>query len=351
MTALRHRVGFEIEIMAPPGSDRRALAERIADAVDGSVTPVFHTDSEPSKVPGMGQFWHLTPAFEVSDAHGDLVASFVDDITLVADLHDAVRSPELVDARDGWYRILSDEPRLLRLLARHEHAGAPFDQVLQGTGSLFGTDVDVIGPVRRLDDEDGATVAMATSIARGRERPCEIVTAPLSSDHRATLELLLGHARALGFFVPVEAAVHLHFDGAPFRAARPFTNLVRLFTSWRGELWRALGTNASATRIKALPIRLVELTDTIDDWPALQQVAADVGLSKFFDINLTALLSDVPARDTIEIRILPGMIDADQILARAELIEQLLDRCCSAELIPPPQVGADDLRGLAAGAF
>jgi hypothetical protein len=347
MTTLRRRIGFEVELLAPSGSDRRALARRVADQVGGRVSTTFHTDSEPSLVPGMGQFWHLTPGFDVSDATGRPLASFVDDITLIADLRDPARPAEVPSAADGWFRILSDEPRLLRLVERHEAADGPFDDVLRSTGLLFGSEVDVIGPIRRLDDDTGATVAMATALARGRDRPCEIVTAPLVTDHRATLGLLLGHAQALGFTVPEEAAVHLHFDGAPFRALRPFANLVRLFTLWRGALWSALGSNPAATRVRALPDELLRLVGTADTWAGLQTAALEVGLTKFFDVNLTALLNDAPVRDTVEVRILPGSIDADEITDRAALVERLLDRCLLDEPVPSPPSGGGGLRALA----
>ncbi len=59
-------------------------------------------------------------------------------------------------------------------------------------------------------------------------------------------------------------------------------------------------------------------------------------LSKFFDINLTQLFAERPIRDTVEIRILPGMIDTDEIMARAVLIEQLLERCLHPTPFPMP---------------
>lgn len=347
MTTLRRRIGFEIELLAPDGSDRRALAQAVADVVGGHVSTVFHTDSEPSLVPGMGQFWHLTPGFAVTDGDGAPLASFVDDVTLNADLRRAPQLPSAPDVSEGWYRIVSDEPRLLRLVQRHEPADAPFDRVLETVATVFGTTVDVIGPVRRLDDDSGATVAMATGLARGRERPCEIVTAPLTSDHHRTLALLLDRARALGFTVPVEAAVHLHVDGQPFRDAAAFANLVRLFGHWRDELRSELGTNPALTRIQPLPPALLDLVETDASWPELQVAARATGLTKFFDVNLTALLEDDPVRDTVEVRILPGSIDADEIVAAAAVVERLLDRCLTDEPVPTPGRVGGDLRALA----
>ena len=64
------RTGFEVELTAPPGSDREVLARDLADRCGGSVRRVLATGSEPSAVPGMGSFWHLAPAFEVRGADG-----------------------------------------------------------------------------------------------------------------------------------------------------------------------------------------------------------------------------------------------------------------------------------------
>lgn len=427
-TALSRRIGVEIELIAPPGVDRGVLARRVALASGGAARRVFHTDSEPSLVPGMGHFWHLTPAWEVSDAHGAPVASFVDDITIAADLrreHEEARagraapvtapvrpephlpgrppsaspgqSPEPSPGPSAdLYRVLSDDPRLLRLVAEHSDPAAPFGTSLDEVARLFGTDVEVVGGVRRLRDRSGASIAMAAPLAPGRERPCEIVTAPLTVDHEAALEVLLRPARELGFTVPLEAAVHLHVDGAPFRSAHAFANLVRLFGHWREALHELLGTNPACTRLAPMPPALLELVeeeaaawaattsgartgagagaDAEDDddvttaagddattaggtasaqrWHRLQQAAARTGLlkpllTKYMDLNLTALLTDSPARDTVEVRILPGSLSASAITGRARLVEALLDRCLEEAPLPHPTPAASPAAAVA----
>ncbi|WP_223269625.1 amidoligase family protein [Frigoribacterium sp. ACAM 257] len=402
MTTLRRRIGVEIELLAPPGVDRGVLARRVAHASGGAARRVFHTDSEPSLVPGMGHFWHLTPAWEVSDAHGAPVASFVDDITIADDLrrgHEEERVGRAAPVTsaspspDLW-RVLSDDPRLLRLVADHSDPDAPFHQALNGIARLFATDVDVVGGVRRLRDRSGASIAMAAPLAPGRERPCEIVTAPLIVDHEAALEALLRPARELGFTVPLEAAVHLHVDGEPFRSAHAFANLVRLVGNWRGALHELLGTNPACTRLAPMPPPLLALVEeegaewaawaaarhadatsgggaaSAQRWHRLQQAAAGTGLTepglirpgltkprltkpdltkplltkplltKYMDVNLTALLTDSPARDTVEVRILPGSLSASDITGRARLVEALLDRCLEEAPLPRPTTAA-----------
>lgn len=352
---LTARVGFEVELLAPAGSSRRALAERIALEHGGSVHRVLHVDSEPSLVPGMGQFWHLTPGYRIDDATGTELATLVDDITIVADIRRdqlAARCGESghqgcplcrPDPDPDAFRILSDDLRLLRLAGDTTGEQTSFRHALDGIANVFGVEVETIGAVRRVRDHTGASIAMAAALAPGRERPCEIVTPPIRSGHTEALEALLGPARALGFRVPVEAAVHLHLDAGPFRNSPAFANVVRLFTAYRSGLHAVLGTNPHCVRTGALPEALTTVVDTESrsdaEWPRLQEAVRELGLTKYLDVNLTALLTDTPPRDTIEIRILPGMLDGADITRRAAVVASLLERCLDPTPIPEPPSG------------
>ncbi|HEU4347849.1 MAG TPA: amidoligase family protein, partial [Actinoplanes sp.] len=286
MTArLRRRTGFEIELMAPAGLSRRTLAEDLAARCGGRVQPVWHRDSEPSLVPGLGRFLHLTQGFDVRRGDGELLCTLVDDITLLAGLDARAAAPP------GWFRILSDDPRLLHLLAAHSDPGGELGTALDATALLWGVEVQRVGDVYRLDDPAGATIALAAPQGGERERPCEIVTPPLTGDHRAALEELLGPARELGFTVPREAAVHLHLDGPPFRRPHALANVVRLFAHWREPLRTLLATNPACRRLAPLPGRLVAAADGGPSYADLRHAAAEGGLTKFFDVNLTQLLT------------------------------------------------------------
>ena len=241
----------------------------------------------------------------------------------------------------GWHRLLTDDARLLELLARVSDPAGSLDTALDDVAALWRERVEQIGNVWRLDVA-GATIALATPSGGERERPCEIVTPPLVSDHAAALEELLGPARALGFTVPREAAVHLHLDGARFREARTLANVVRLFGHWREPLRQLLGTNPECRRLAALPTELVAVADGEPSWNDLREAATRGRLTKFFDVNLTQLLRDNPLRDTLEVRILPGAITADEVIDRAALVETLLDRCCETTLFPLPPASLTD---------
>jgi hypothetical protein len=129
----------------------------------------------------------------------------------------------------------------------------------------------------------------------------------LVADHHAALEELLGPARQLGFTVPHEAAVHLHLDGAPFRRPHALANVVRLFAHWREALRTVLQTNPACRRLAPLPEPLVTAARGAPSSKDLRRAAVDGGLTKFFDVNLTQLLTDTPVN-------------------RAGIVELLLDR-------------------------
>ncbi|MFD7024438.1 amidoligase family protein [Promicromonospora sukumoe] len=337
MDTLTLRTGFEIELLAPAGSDRQALGDALASRRGGRVRRSFHTDSEPSAVPGVGVFRHLSPAFDVVDGAGAPVARLVDDITLTSDLAGTSTPP----GHRGWYRVLCDEPRLLRLIERSTDPGAALPDVLAPVAGLFGTRVELMGRAARVNDTSGATIAVAMPLPAGRERPCEIVTPPIADDHGRVLEDLLAPARDLGFTVPAEAAVHLHLDGAPFRRPAAFANLVRLFGHWREPLWAALGTNEACRRLAPLPADLLRLVERDDlSWDELAAAARGTGLTKYADVNLTQLVAPHPVRDTVEVRILPGALEASGIVERAALVERLMHRCLDDTPLPRPGGGA-----------
>jgi hypothetical protein len=126
-------------------------------------------------------------------------------------------------------------------------------------------------------------------------------------------------------------------------------NLVRLFSAWREQLHTELDTNPHCRRLAPLPEALVNLADTLLDggsggsssggWRAVAKAAAGTGLTKYADINLTALVTPRPAQDTVEIRLLPGSIDTATVIGRAWLVERLIDRCTDPRPIPHPRPG------------
>ncbi len=274
----------------------------------------FHHDTEPSLVDGRAVFHHLTKGFVVLDDAGEARCRLVDDVTIRNDL-ESTAPP----AGPEWYRVLSDEPRLLRLIDRLADPLAPADAVLDPVAEAFGTEVERRPDGRyRLDDRGGATVAMVTPQGGERERACELITPPIDRDHRTRLEALLAPARRLGFVVPDEAAVHIHLDAAPFRSAAGVAALVEMFATDRDDLWRTIGTNPRCRRLAPLPAELVEAVGSpgfsARPWPEVLELLRSLPLTKYSDCNLVNLRDATIGKDTVEMRILPGAADADSIL-------------------------------------
>lgn len=317
------RMGFEVELLAPKGLSRRSLADSLAQSTGGSVQRSFHADTEPSLVQGRPVFNHLTAAFDIVDGGGAALCRLVDDVTIQSDLDP--KAP----AEDGWYRILSDDRRLIRLIERHIDPNAQASEVLEPVAELFGATVEARSAGRfRLDNSDGATVAMVTPQMGERDRVCEIISTPLVGDIEQQLELLLQPARELGFTIPAEAAVHVHLDAQPFRSADRFASLVHGFGSDRAGLWSAVGTNDACRRLGPLPDELVEAVGDPSfgsrSWDDIEAWLKTLALTKYSDLNLMKLAQRSSDKDTVEIRVLPGSIDAGTILDGVAQLQSLV---------------------------
>jgi len=317
------KVGYEIELLAPVGKNRRDLAEAIATHVGGTVRRCFHLESEPSKVPGMALFRTLTLGFEVVDGQGRSLGRCVDDLTLQADL-DKSAPPT-----PSWYRIVSDDLRLLGLVMRHCDPEQDRERVLGPVADLFGVAVDRgPGGMFRVRDELGAPIAIAAPLPGQRDRPCELVTAPIDGDRGLVLGPLLDTVRELGFGVPKEAALHIHFDGGALCSAPVFARLVQTFDARREELRERFGTNPNCRRLGPWPPELLDMVGTpgfVDlGWDEARARLKKLRLSKFRDFNVSNLVMEPPGKLTFEVRILPVSLEVDQILEWTGVFEGLL---------------------------
>ncbi len=338
MTTLNWKTGFEIELLAPAGMSRRDLAAAIAKGAGGRVRRCFYPQSEPSLVPGTPVFENLILGFDAFDAAGTLIARCVDDLTIRADLN------RKAPGRDGWYRIVSDDARLLRLIMEQCDPDADQASVMLPVAELFGTGLQNDEPgLFRLADAMNAPVAMAASLPGERERPCELITPPLSDNHNERLAALLAPAHHMGFTVPNEAAVHVHFDAVPLKRADVLARLVKVIDLHGESLRRLVGTNPNCIRLGPLPDGLVDLVQTAGfrdlDWDKACALVRDTGLTKYADFNLLNFIQDIPGKPTFEVRILPGSMDASVITGQAGLFEAILNWCVRAPDDASPSAG------------
>jgi hypothetical protein len=132
---LKSRIGFEIELLAPKGKSRHDLADAIAQFYGGTVKRVFHPQAEPIYIPNNPTFENLTLGFKIYSSSDELIGLCLDDLTLQTDLDKAERP------KDNWYRIVSDDSRLLQLVACQVDAELTINNVLTKIAELYHTTV------------------------------------------------------------------------------------------------------------------------------------------------------------------------------------------------------------------
>lgn len=328
MPELNWKIGCEIELLAPKGLSRKDLAESIAQENNGVVHRIFYPQSEPSQVAGTPLFHNLTLGFEVLDKQGNLLAKCVDDLTIQDDLNKSE------PPKPEWYRIVSDDTRFLELITYQSNPNSSKAEVLKPIADLFGTHVEqgVEGMIR-VADNTGNPIAIAAPLPGERERPCELISAPIDSNHLEKLEVILKTARLLGFTIPVEGATHIHFDALPLCSANVFANLVNVFHTHGELLKRLVGTNPSCRRLGNWDISLLKIVNESGfrelPWEQARERIAKLELTKYCDFNLKNLIHPIPDKLTFEVRIFPVCLNSQSIIESAALIEAILNHARS----------------------
>lgn len=346
MTSIAWRIGIEIELLAPLGKTRLDLAEAISRHYQGTVRRYFHPQSEPSKVPGTPIFHSLTLGFEALDGQRQRIALCVDDLTLQADLNRKAKP------KPGWYRIVSDDERLLRLIEQQTDPALPLEQVMKPIADLFGTSPEAgEGGMVRVNDHYGASIAIAAPLPGERERPCELITTPIETNHEQRLGELLTIARQLQFQAPVEGATHIHFDATAMQSTNAIANFVNLYSSYGDILTQLIGTNPNCTRLGPWPKELLETVNLEGfrslSWLEAQEQLKALKLTKYCDVNLINCIFSTANKNTIEVRILPVWLDAPPILAAAALFVALFELALAPgtiELIPAQTCSAESAK-------
>lgn len=112
-----------------------------------------------------------------------------------------------------------------------------------------------------------------------------------------------------------------------------------MLTAHAVNLRRLLGTNPSCRRLGAWPASRYEAVRSPDfpglDWDRARERLAALKLSKYCDFNLKNIAHRVRSKHTFEVRILPGHIEAEPILAAACLFEAILRRAMDGPPVLP----------------
>lgn len=321
--SINWKIGVEVELLAPKGMSRYDLAEAIACEHKGTIRHFFYPQVEPSKVEGKPIFNNLTLAFEILDSSGKVIAQCVDDLTLQDDC-DKSHPP-----KNGWYRIVSDEPRLLQLIMQQCNPAASVIDVLKPIARLFGTEIEHgQGGMIRVADRTGSAIAIAAPLPGERERPCELITPPIENDHLKRLEALLSIARSLGFTAPNEGATHIHFDAKLLESTSTLTNLVRLLWEFDVELGKLVKTNPNCRRLGKWSLEFYNWVQKPDfynqPWLEAKRSLSKFEITKYCDFNLKNFIHPVSDKYTFEVRIFPVWLDGHSVIEVAGLFEGIL---------------------------
>ena len=318
------KCGFEIELMAPPLLSREEFARAFATRIGGTCDRIFYPQSELSTRPNQPPFETLTLGFAVRSHENQLVAQFVDDVTLERDLdHNKM-------GREGWYRVLSPHSHILRLIDIHGSATSSLETVLQPLANLFSSKVEK-GPQGLHQVRCASvTLALALPVVACRERACEVISAPLSTGHLRFLEEVVETAKHLNFFVPQESATHIHFEARKFEDIEKFRKLVAVLVVFRSHLRAQAQFNENCTRLGAWPADFLALAlgelPTGCTWLDFKSQLSKTSVRKWCDFNILGILFDHLAKPTIEVRIIRTKLNAQWIFQQALFFASLFEK-------------------------
>jgi Putative amidoligase enzyme len=308
------RVGLELELLAPDGKSRDDLARLLAKTVGGALRFGL-------KYHGVGTLddgrpdCHLTPAARV-DVRGKWLASFVDDPTIVDDL----------SRSNSRRRIARTDDLRLALWMERQCWSADPHQRFEALTRSFATREEDDG----LVDPWGHPLLRWHHESTQRARVCEVVLRPLEpKERKPVLTKVLTLARKLGFTVPKEAAVHAHFDAAPFRSTLALKDLVLTWARERSLWLERFEPNPHCRKRGPFPDDVVRVAAAADDDLPFDTLAAGLllaGLHRAVDLNLLGVVERHPKQPTVEVRCLPGSLDAEATLARLAHADALLAR-------------------------
>lgn len=312
LTVPFERVGLELELLTPPRSTRLTFAERLASRVRGRVEVGFKYLSE-GTLPDGRPLCRLSMAARVRTRHG-VLATFVDDGTL----HDGL-------PRRPAKRTLqaTDELRLALLVERlgwSRRLEQRLDEVARIFGGTFegGTLLDAFGHPLVVSLEEPASW----------HRVCEVVTRPLEGprDRERTIETILSVANELGCTVPRTAALHAHYDAAPWRSTARLGRLILEQHRHRERWWDVLGPNPACTKLGPFgpTVRRVAKERGRVPFATFAAALGLAGATKEADLNILGVIERFPKQPTLEVRCLPMSLSAEGVLRSLADAEALL---------------------------
>jgi hypothetical protein len=203
---------------------------------------------------------------------------------------------------------------------------------------IFGTEHENKQGMIRISDKAGSPIAMLAPLSGERERPFEIVLAPIQCDLDDKLTVILTQANALGFTLASEAATHFHFDASRLLSGRVIARLIGFFHHYSSQLRIRFNTNPLNRRLGAMPKTLVELSSNeqfIDaDWNVAHQMLKNCEQSKFQEINFLNIAKENLEKHTLEVRMIGPSMDVEWLVTQFFYVEKVLEWAIGNETMP-----------------
>lgn len=308
-------MGLELELLTPKGHTRVSFARVLARRVKGRVEFGFKYFSE-GTLPGGRPLCRLSLAARVVERDGRVLARLVDDNTIRDGL----------PAKPAGRTLHATDDLRLALLAERRCWSDSEDARLEQLEALFEGFVED----GTLHDAFGNPLVITMNEPRSWHRVCEVVTRPLDGnrERRSLVDAVLSTAKALGCTLPSTAALHAHYDAAPWRDVKRLSRLVVEHAAHRDAWWAALSPNPGCLKLAPFPADVVRVAQQpgrvgFSTFAAALRLA---GATKACDLNVLGVIEPHPRQPTLEVRCLPMSLEPDAVLASLERAEQLLQR-------------------------
>lgn len=308
-------MGLELELLTPKGHTRVSFARALARRVKGRVEFGFKYFSE-GTLPDGRPLCRLSLAARVVERDGRVLATLVDDNTIRDGL----------PAKPARRTLHATDDLRLALLAERVCWSDSEDARLEQLEALF----DGFVEDGTLHDAFGNPLVITLNEPRSWHRVCEVVTRPLDGnrERRSVVDAVLATAKALGCTLPSTAALHAHYDAAPWRDVKRLSRLVMEHAAHRDAWWAALTPNPGCLKLAPFPADVVRVAQRpgrvgFSTFAAALRLA---GATKACDLNVLGVIEPHPRQRTLEVRCLPMSLEVDALLSSLERAELLLQR-------------------------
>lgn len=309
------RVGLELELLAPPRMTRASIARHLARRLRGRVEHGFKYYSE-GQLPDGRPLCLLSDASRVVDGRGHALLTLVDDNTI---------RDELPTRGGREWLLATDDVRLALWFERHSWSkGDSPEARLEFAREAFSGSFEE----GALFDAYGHRLVTRLTEAASHRRVCEVVTRVLTRAERARLLVAVCEvAQELGLVIPQAAALHAHYDAAPWKQVRALSRLVLRSTSERATWMNALRPNARCKKLGPFPDAAVQVAQHAPGkvgWGPFAAALHLAGVQKACDFNIRGVIERYPRHPTLEVRCLPMSLHASEVLERLGAAEALL---------------------------